>query len=449
MHIYEIGDLIDDRYIVIGTLGGGGFGKVVSVFDKVNNLNVALKYYYNNDQNLREEFLKRFSREIRMMKEIDNKNVVNIIDYNLEHEPPYFTMPKADGSVKDLVGKFENHEKAITVFLEICEGVMSLHNSGIVHRDIKPENALVYSDRIVLSDLGLAKHDHRNSTVLTRTNIKMGTEGFLAPEQYDPGGTKYADQKVDIYQLGKTLYHMVTGRNPLTEIYSDVAPGLKFIISKATRQDPNKRYRSVSEFMDALNDHLKHLEMEQNNKEIYLDLMRNTSDMHNAFGFHVENDILKMLQFLLRETDNAQFIDLFHQTEPSVITEMLSSFEDDFFEVLKKYKEIITDTVVRYPFTFAESVAIKMKDIFQQTNSEDIKALAIISALKAAVYLNRFYAMDVFNEMLISVKREEDAYAIAEQLEDSIEAYSRIVNQVSKKDLHRVFHSVWENASNL
>lgn len=82
-------------------------------------------------------------------------------------------------------------------------GVQAIHNANGTHRDVKPANALRMDDRrVVLSDLGLVKLDPRDTTILTQTAAFIGTRAYCAPEQLLPGGSREADARTDVYQLG-------------------------------------------------------------------------------------------------------------------------------------------------------------------------------------------------------------------------------------------------------
>src|SRR5260370_37766076 len=107
-------------------------------------------------------------------------------------------------------------ERVLGVFGQICSGVGALQASGTSHRDIKPANVLRFAGgRIAVADFGLAKLDTRDSTILTQTGAFYGTFAYSAPEQHLPAGTREADVRTDICQLGKMLYHMLTGKSPV------------------------------------------------------------------------------------------------------------------------------------------------------------------------------------------------------------------------------------------
>ena len=208
--MYTPSDKIDDRFEIVGEIGRGGMGVVLRVHDATDGQQVALKYCPENDTNS----LRRFAREVCFVANLHHKNVMPILHHNLDHDPPYFTMPIAATSVgQEIRQSALEEDEALGAFEQICLGVQAIHNINGTHRDIKPDNAMRMQDgTILVSDLGLVKLDPRDTTLLTRAGEFIGTHMYSAPEQY--GGSREADVRTDIYQLGKTLYEMVTGQSP-------------------------------------------------------------------------------------------------------------------------------------------------------------------------------------------------------------------------------------------
>ncbi len=200
-YLFEIGDTIDGRYLVRDQLGNGGMGAVLRVEDQVAHETLALKYC-KPGQNRR-----RFAREVRLMERIQSPHVIPISGSNLDHEPPYFVMPLAERSLEsDLPLLLGDEPTALEIFRQVCLGVQDLHGRGVFHRDLKPANVLRLADgRMVVCDLGLARSENRDTTVLTRSIGWIGTEAYLAPEQRQPGGSHNADARKDVYQLVKVL----------------------------------------------------------------------------------------------------------------------------------------------------------------------------------------------------------------------------------------------------
>ena len=208
---FQVGHTVNELYDVIQYVGQGGMGSVVKARRLRDGEIVAMKYCHLSEPSA----LQRFAREVRIMRDIEHAHVVPILDMSLEHDPPYFVMPFASETCATKIPDYASDDAlAVDAFLQLCEGLQAIHNAGAVHRDVKPDNALILGGRVVVSDLGLAKLLDRDSTPLTATGAVVGTRDYIAPEQMMPGGSRDADVRTDIYQLGKTLYQMLTGLSP-------------------------------------------------------------------------------------------------------------------------------------------------------------------------------------------------------------------------------------------
>ncbi|UVO66756.1 serine/threonine protein kinase [Parabacteroides distasonis] len=238
-----------DEYEIIEYIGEGGMGTVFRVCKDGNYY--ALKTCRTDD----EESILRFKREVRIMKSVHDSNIINVIDENLDAIPPYFIMPLCEQSLEDAVDGILTEEEKFDYSLQVCEGIQLLHNQKIIHRDIKPSNALLYKGIVKVADLGLGKFINRDSVCLTPTNDKtMGTYDYVAPEIYIDGKGRDADERSDIYSIGKLLYYVFSdGESPLFVNSSKVSADIFSIIGKCTKVMPNDRYQNVSEIINALN----------------------------------------------------------------------------------------------------------------------------------------------------------------------------------------------------
>lgn len=132
------------------------------------------------------------------------------------------------------------------VMLPLCDAVGFLHGAGIVHRDIKPENVMVTSaGRVVLLDFDTAR---RHKPEAGRDTRVLGTAGYAAPEQF---GVAQTDARSDIFAMGIMMNVMLTGEHPTKTV---AGGSMRRIIEKCTRLDPNKRFRSVWELKEKLQD---------------------------------------------------------------------------------------------------------------------------------------------------------------------------------------------------
>lgn len=165
----KIGDIING-YKVVDYVGAGGMGTVYHVSKEGKDY--ALKNCRTDDK----ELVLRFKREVRLMKSINDSNVLNVIDEDLDAIPPYFIMNLCDKSLEDIVELGITEEERFDYVIQLCSGIKVLHDKGIIHRDIKLSNALLQGKLLKVSDLGLGKFIVRDSATLTPTNDKtMGT----------------------------------------------------------------------------------------------------------------------------------------------------------------------------------------------------------------------------------------------------------------------------------
>ena len=202
--------------------------------------------------------------------------------------------------------------QTVAIVRRLCGALNLLHRKGFIHRDIKPENILVTSaGRVVLLDLDAASAQAPEKDRDTRL---LGTVGYAAPEQF--GGQGQTDARTDIYCLGATLYHLVTGKNPadppyemrpIREIDPTLSEGLEKIIWKCTRPDPAERYQSCAEVWYAL-EHYEELNQEFKKRQ-KLKLIIFSISLAAAMGFLAFGGILKMQVAALRESYYKKYID--------------------------------------------------------------------------------------------------------------------------------------------
>jgi serine/threonine protein kinase len=436
------GDLFDGRFLVRESIGRGGMGSVLRVERPDDPRPLALKYCHLSGAEL-----KRFEREVRIMQRLKHPHVVPIVDANLEHSPPYFVMPLAEGSLVGELEDFKGDEaRALGVFRQICAGVQALHASGIVHRDIKPANVLRFGGgRIAVSDFGLAKLDDRDSTILTQTHAFYGTLAYSAPEQHLPAGTREADARTDICQLGKMLYHMLTGKSPAL-IEQDALPrGLAHVVLRATSAHPEDRYQSLGELVDALRYYELAKDPTANAREALENLVLEAEDLLRRREYKAENlkAILGLLLRLDLDRDGPRtIIEFFDRLPREVLPVLAGEFPGEFLPMLRAYAGAIQSRVTGFHFAYADAVARRMRSVFVHTRSTEVKTTALRITLTAAVELNRFAAMNVFNSLLMTVKEPNLAIAVSEMLREHGRYYLMVAEQVPPARLHVAIREV-------
>jgi len=162
------------------------------------------------------EFVERFYREGRAAAKLNHNNIVQAIDVGEAGGYHYFVMEYVEGcTVYDELanGKVYSETEAIEIIRQITEALVHAHERGFIHRDVKPKNIMLTKDRVAkLADMGLARETTDLQAALQEAGRAYGTPYYISPEQIR--GEVDIDHRADLYSLGATFYHMVTGRVP-------------------------------------------------------------------------------------------------------------------------------------------------------------------------------------------------------------------------------------------
>ena len=261
-------------YHINGKLGEGSVGTVFSAFRLSDKKKIALKIIdpaYISKAN----GAKRFFRAINICKDIKHPNVIRIFDAGDSEGVYYIAMEYIAGKEVGTIINQYGHVSVPTTLqigIQITAALQYAYERSIIHRDIKPRNIMVNRRGIAkLVDFGLAKRLYRPvQSVITVPGEAMGTLAYMPPEQIDDAVN--ADHRSDIYSLGATMYHMLSGRHPfgegtfaefvtaimekspvrVDELSKSVPKELADIIEKSMQKDPEDRYQSPAYFYNDL-----------------------------------------------------------------------------------------------------------------------------------------------------------------------------------------------------
>jgi serine/threonine-protein kinase len=217
------------------------------------------------------EFVERFYREGKAAAALNHNNIVQAIDVGEAAGYHYFVMEYVEGNTvyDELAGdKVYNESEAIAIIRQVAEALLHAHERGIIHRDVKPKNIMLTTDRVAkLADMGLARATSDVEAAMAEAGRAYGTPYYISPEQIR--GEVHIDQRADIYSLGATAYHMLTGRvpfegptpsavmhkhlkEPLTppdHLNTRVTAGLAATVEKMLAKSRSERYPSCKEIL--------------------------------------------------------------------------------------------------------------------------------------------------------------------------------------------------------
>lgn len=258
----EIGSLVDGKYKILNKVGQGGMSVVYLAMNEKANKQWAVKEVRKDGIKDFEVVKQGLVAETDILKKLSHPHLPSIIDVIDTEDSFIIIMDYIQGnSLNKALDEYgaQPQEYVIDWAKQLCDVLGYLHSRtpAIIYRDMKPANIMLKPDgNVTLIDFGTAREFKEKNLADTTC---LGTVGYAAPEQF--GGMGQTDARTDIYCLGATLYHLVTGMNPceppyeikpIREINPALSSGLERILLKCTQRDPNDRYQSAAELMYAL-----------------------------------------------------------------------------------------------------------------------------------------------------------------------------------------------------
>jgi len=267
-------ELATNRYAILRPIGRGGMGSVYAARDEQLGREVAIKV--SNAAAPADDLDQRLRQEAKVLARLEHPGIVPVHDAGLLDDGRWFYVMKLvrGETLADHAASLDHEAARLVVFERVAETVAFAHAAGIVHRDLKPSNVMVgqFGEVLVL-DWGVARvlartdresgADHQPDGLIDGTSggTRMGTAGFMAPEQAH-GDSSNAGPPADVYALGALLFWMWTGSaappdlNEVSRSLGAVSPApsrrLAAIVRKCLSHAPADRYATAAELMDDL-----------------------------------------------------------------------------------------------------------------------------------------------------------------------------------------------------
>jgi serine/threonine-protein kinase len=290
--LFETGSVIDNKWILIESIGKGGMGEVFRAHQLNLKRDVAIKVISEEilqdlEENPQEvaSAMERLQREVQTMARVRHPNVLQIYDYGSvkvqqngsSKHVQYIAMEYVPGNTFRYTMSEEGFDDETDLLVEwlqnyffpVLDGLEAIHAHDIIHRDIKPENILMDGDTPKIADFGLARSP-KLKAVSNSWDVK-GTMPYMAPEQF--ADFRKAKIPADIYSLGKILYEAIIGKLDqktvpfkavrLEDPATDLLKAVDVIIRKATDENQQNRYQAISELRQDLLQGLKSMRKEE------------------------------------------------------------------------------------------------------------------------------------------------------------------------------------------
>lgn len=261
-----LGTVVGGKYTVIKLIGRGGFYSTYIVLDIKSNKIWAMKLCDKTNRNYSPAIREKILQEPHMMMKLNHPAIPKVVDIGENDENIFIVREYIEGVTLESVVRecgAQSADKVIKWGKEICDMLRYLHNliPPHIYRDIKPANVILMPDNnLKVVDFGTVRiYD----LMKNRDTCWLGTKGYAAPEQY--GGCQQTDARTDIFGLGMTMHHLVTGvdpnqppyeTKPICQINPDLPKRLEYIISKCIQPNPDDRYQNCDELMNALNNYM-------------------------------------------------------------------------------------------------------------------------------------------------------------------------------------------------
>jgi tRNA A-37 threonylcarbamoyl transferase component Bud32 len=268
--------VVGGQYEVLSVLGSGGMSDVYTCEDKVLKRTVAVKVMRATGVT-NAQLLRRFQTEGKAIAKIRHDNIIDIYGLHTDGGIPFLVMEYLSG---EPLSKLIAHEKQLTVqrtlniAAQICDGLASAHQQGVIHRDLKPSNIIVMNrgtmrEKVKILDFGIAKIKEESGKTLTKTGDIFGTPQYMSPEQAQG---KDCDARSDQYSLGCMIYEMLAGKPPfsgdnhlatmmahlnekpvpLSKVSRLVPPNVVAAVEVMLAKEPENRFATISDARAAL-----------------------------------------------------------------------------------------------------------------------------------------------------------------------------------------------------
>jgi serine/threonine protein kinase len=403
-------------------IGGGGFCTVyecsrVDESDGEQRLEPGYAFKILKEEHAVDpKIVARFQREVRMLAELDHDNVVTVHGRNLSADPPWFVMPRADSPLDKVIpAGGADEDWAASILEQLLEGVAHAHARDMIHRDLKPHNVLVFGEVVQVADFGLGKRLAGNTEIITTTYANLVTYAYSAPEQFN--NMRDVDARADVFALGKTLVHILTGKVPAPGPTdgSDVSERFRYFVSRCCANNPDDRYNDADAALVALRRIIAAKHGVEQDPAVALAAL--TESWWEAAEEH-RLDVIDQIHghLLTNAADEPLFVDEVPRLPKQLLEDYQNHRPHDFRAMVEVYDGHVSGGL---PWDYCDVVASLYRRIWDRTDDPLLRRLILARLLSVAHSHNRFFVGDVAAGLLASIDDDGLTAMALEVLDES------------------------------
>lgn len=349
----------------------------------------------NSDPEVAEQDKKRFAREVRCQSTLQHPGIMPILQYGLEGGRPWYSMPRADATLSDLIDRRPlSSDQLAPVIFPVLDALEYAHSEGVLHRDIKPANILHLpwphssGSGWVVADFGLCRDRRSASSRITQVQSRVGTVEYMAPEQFDDAHE--VGVTADIYSLGRVLAHCLTGRVqfPMTR-WNEIPEQLRHAVRRCSAEDPAERYQCIGD----LRADLLALMAQGDNLTNPLEEARRILGLISATGSTAQL-VAQFVGLLAAKSSNEfLYIQLMPEVGPQLVAEMCRLHPDVSSDIFRQFDRYAGGS---FTFSYTDHVARFFEYVYNATADEGVRRLALRRILLIGYSHHRFFVRDTF-----------------------------------------------------
>ena len=404
-------------------IGSGGFGIVrsarrVDADGRVVEKGLAVKLLapeHTDDA----DAVGRFVQEVRILdKQLDHPYVMPVVASLLEGDELWFVMPRAETTLENELedGRAGDRDWVVEVFDQILEGMAHAHERDVLHRDLKPPNVLFCDGSVRISDFGLGKRLDPDATKRTKTATWMGTEPYMAPEQFQDA--KRVGKPADVYALGKLLWEMLAGREPdVLHVDLQAVPAeFRYFVDKCTRRDADARYADAGEALAAFRELAASEGLVDPPLEAAQKLVAEWEQADEGEDEpSCDRAIARLDELVARNAEDEElYLKVVPRLPPALIDRYMAMRPDEFAAMLRTYDGYVSGNL---PFAYCDIVARFYVRVFRRSGSVELQRLTLSRLIEMGASHNRWRVGELTGALLADIRDVSQAMAVAEVID--------------------------------